>query len=104
MAIKKKTNSMRRKRNKTRRMRTKSTNKIECCICRKKTDITKTLMPRKCLNKHGVSAHRICQKCWWDKKTGFALEEGNHDCVGCTKGLPLNKNKNPEEVIDISDD
>lgn len=103
MAIKRKTKSMRRKRNKSRRMRTKSTNMIECCICRKNTDITKTLMPRKCLNKNGVSAHRICPKCWWDKKSGFALEEGNHACVGCTKGLPLNTNKNPGEIIDISD-
>jgi hypothetical protein len=101
MAIKKKTKSKRRKRNKTRRMQ--SINMVECCICRKNTDITKTLMPRKCLNKHGVSAHRICPKCWWDKKTGFALEEGDHACVGCTKGLPLNTNKNPGEIIDISD-
>ncbi len=102
MAIKRKTKSKRRKRTKSRRIRSK--NMIECCVCRKNTDITKTLMPRKCLNKNGVSAHRICQKCWWDKKTGFALEEGNHDCVGCTKGLPLNKNKNPDEIIDISDE
>lgn len=100
----KKTKSKRIKRKRTKKNRVSKINKIECCMCRKSTDIMKTLMPRKCLNKHGVSAHRICPKCWWDKKTGFALEDGNHDCVGCTKGLPLNKNKNPDEIIDISED
>ena len=104
MAIKRKTKSKRQKRKKSRNKSKRLQSMVECCVCRKNAELTKTLMPRKCLNKHGVSAHRICQKCWWDKTSGFALEEGDHACVGCVKGLPLNTNKNPGEIIDISSD
>ena len=103
MAKRNRQTKSKRKRRKNKTIRASSI-MVECCICRKNKEITQTLMPRKCLNKNGVSAHRICQKCWWNKKTGFALEDGNHDCVGCTKGLPLNTNKNPDEIIDISGD
>jgi hypothetical protein len=93
-----------RKRNKNRTKRAGSPPTVECCICGESNDVGKTLMPRKCLNQHGVSAHRICQKCWWDKKTGFALEGVNHDCPGCVKGIPLNKNKTPVETVDLTGD
>lgn len=95
------------RRNKVQTNRTKrgsTPNTVDCCICGKNEDVGKTLMPRKCLNQYGVSAHRICQKCWWDKKTGFALEGVNHDCPGCVKGLPLNTNKTPGEIIDLTED
>lgn len=96
------TASRRNKRNRTKRGGTPNT--VDCCICGESNDVGKTLMPRKCLNQHGVSAHRICQKCWWDKKTGFALEGVNHDCPGCVKGLPLNTNKTPGEIVDLTED
>jgi hypothetical protein len=78
--------------------------KVDCCICRKNKVIGTTLIPRKCLNKNGVSSHRICQKCWWKPETGFASEGVIHDCPGCVKKLPLNKNKNHDEVIDLTED
>ena len=76
---------------------------FECCVCAKNEEVGKTLIPRKCLAKHGVSAHRICQECWWDNKTGFALEGANHTCPGCVKGLPLNKDPKGE-IIDLTED
>jgi hypothetical protein len=77
---------------------------VDCCVCGKNEEVGKTLIPRKCLAKHGVSAHRICQDCWWDNKTGFALEGTKHMCPGCEKGLPLNKDRNKGEIIDLTDD
>ena len=76
---------------------------VECCVCSKNEGIGNTLIPRKCLAKHGVSAHRICQECWWDNKTGFALEGTNHTCPGCVKGLPINKDPKGE-IIDLTED
>ena len=76
---------------------------VECCVCSKNEVIGNTLIPRKCLAKHGVSAHRICQECWWDNKTGFALEGTNHTCPGCVKGLPINKDPKGE-IIDLTED
>jgi hypothetical protein len=56
------------------------------------------------LNTNGVVAHRICNKCWWEPETGFAVEERNHDCPGCLKGLPLNKDNSEQEIIDLTED
>ena len=106
MSKRKKTKRRRtmRKRNKNRTKRAGSPPTVECCVCGKSNNVGETLMPRKCLNKHGVSAHRICQDCWWNKKKGFALEGVKHDCPGCVKGLPLNTNKTPGETVDLTED
>jgi hypothetical protein len=79
-------------------------NMVECCVCGKNEVIGDMLIPRKCLAKHGVSAHRICQDCWWDPDSGFALEGTKHVCPGCVKGLPINKDANNGEIIDLTDD
>jgi hypothetical protein len=85
-------------------MKQSDTPKVDCCMCGQKKATYTTLIPRKCLNKSGVSSHRICQQCWWNPKTGFALEGVKHDCPGCVKGLPLNTNQNPDEIIDLTED
>jgi len=79
-------------------------NSVQCCICSQTECIRETLIPRKCLKTNAFSAHRICNKCWWEPETGFAVEERNHDCPGCINGLPLNKNKDNGVVIDLTSD
>jgi hypothetical protein len=79
-------------------------NSVQCCICSQTECIRDTLIPRKCLKTNAFSAHRICNKCWWEPETGFAVEERNHDCHGCINGLPLNKNKDNGVVIDLTSD
>ena len=79
-------------------------NSVRCCICSQTEFICDTLIPRKCLKTNAFSAHRICNKCWWEPETGFAVEERNHDCPGCIKALPLNKNKDTGVVIDLTSD
>ena len=79
-------------------------NNVICCICCKTEVIGDMLIPRKCLNTNGVAAHRICKLCWWEPKIGFAVEERNHDCPGCINGLPLNKNKDTNKIIDLTED
>jgi hypothetical protein len=79
--------------------------KITCSMCEKMVDIKDTLIPRECLLKHGKAAHRICEDCWWDKKTGFALESSSHKCPGCKKGLALTPvKKEPQIVVDLTED
>ena len=84
-----------------------STNKVKCCMCEKNVDIHGTLIPGICLRRHGLKAHRICSKCWWDPKKGFAREDAQHNCPGCEKNMPFTfieyKNKNPT-VIDLTSD
>ena len=85
------------------------TAKIDCCMCDKSIARDKTLVPLACLQKTGERAHRICQKCWWDPKSGFGRETAPHGCPGCKRGLPLTaplKRRTPksEDVIVISDD
>jgi len=79
-------------------------NSVQCCICSQTECIRETLIPRKCLKTNGFAAHRICNKCWWEPETGFAVEQNNHNCPGCKKGLPLNKNKDNDVVIDLTSD
>lgn len=79
-------------------------NSVQCCICSQTECIRETLIPRKCLKTNAFSAHRICNKCWWEPETGFAVEQNNHNCPGCKKGLPLNKNKDNDVVIDLTSD
>jgi hypothetical protein len=80
--------------------------KIKCSICEKMVNLKDTFIPYECLMKYGKSAHRICEDCWWDPKTGFALESSSHKCPGCQKGLPLNHvNKNELQiVVDLTED
>jgi len=79
-------------------------NSVQCCICSQTECIRETLIPRKCLKTNAFSAHRVCNKCWWEPETGFAVEQNNHNCPGCKKGLPLNKNKDNDVVIDLTSD
>ena len=78
-------------------------NDITCCMCGdKKLTIKDTLVPSICLQKHGIYAHRICEKkCWFQK---FAVEGKNHTCPGCKNGFPLTniESRVPYEVIDLT--
>ena len=78
--------------------------KVTCCICEREVDKNNTLIPRACLIKNGVTAHRICNDCWWNPESGFAREDRpDHKCPGCVKNLPLTDVKNKEpEVIDLT--
>ena len=78
-------------------------NDITCCMCGDK-NLTRenTLVPSKCL-KHGIYAHRICEKkCWFQK---FAVEGKNHTCPGCKNGFPLTniESRVPYEVNEVID-
>jgi hypothetical protein len=86
-----------------------SKSSVNCCMCENKSNRTDTLVPLNCLRKYGERAHRICQNCWWKPTTGFAVENGSHECPGCKKHypltIPLKKSKpTSEEIIIISDD
>jgi len=59
-----------------------------CCMCER--DISISLVPRKCLEKHGRKAHQICKDCWF---SDFAQEHNSHDCPGCKKGQPFTQVK-----------
>ena len=90
---------------KTRRRVLKAGNgeKVKCSMCEKTVNKIDTLVPNKCLIEHGKGAHRICQKCWWNKKKGFARESVSHKCPGCKKGLPLTPfEKHPDVYIDLT--
>lgn len=77
-------------------------NTVQCSMCEKPETKTDTLVPSVCSLQHGQRAHRICQKCWWDPNTGFALETSSHQCPGCVKGLPLLPKEKPI-TIDLTD-
>jgi hypothetical protein len=78
--------------------------KVRCCMCEKMVDKNKTFIPMNCLkNNWKAAAHRICEECWWDPNTGFALENASHKCPGCVKGLPLTE-YNKEQIIDLTED
>jgi hypothetical protein len=80
--------------------------KVNCCMCEREVDKNNTLIPRACLIEHGISAHRICNDCWWNPESGFAREvRSDHKCPGCVKNLPLTVVNKEQGVIDlISDD
>jgi hypothetical protein len=91
----------------TRRRNLKAGNgdKVKCCMCEKMVNNDDTFVPVRCLNQYGRSAHRICSKCWWDKKKGFAREDISHECPGCRKGLPLTHvKKEPTIYVDLTED
>jgi len=93
-----------RKNIKTRKLKKGGTKKVNCCVCNKKTQLKQTLIPRVCLVKYGLRGHRICQDCWWDKKTGFAKESGTHNCPGCEKGTVLTKMNKESVIIDLTEE
>lgn len=79
--------------------------KVTCCICEKEVDKNNTLIPRECLIKNGVTAHRICNDCWWNPESGFAREDRpDHKCPGCVKNLPLTDVNKEQGVIDLTSD
>lgn len=92
---------------KTRRRKFKAGNgeNVICSMCEKQFPINNTLIPRECLMKNGKAAHRICQNCWWDPETGFALDSSSHKCPGCQKGLPLTSYKKvPPIFVDLTEE
>jgi len=81
-----------------------------CCNCFNQIpDKTAYFHFRKCLNEHGRSAHRVCEKCWWEKIIPWS-QQLHLKCPGCVKHLPLIKNKKStqkikqEDIITIDDD
>ena len=79
--------------------------KVTCCMCEKKVDKNNTLIPRECLNKNGVTSHRICNDCWWNPESGFAREDRpDHKCPGCVKNLPLTDVNKEQGAIDLTSD
>jgi len=89
----------------TRKLRGGNGEKVECSMCGKMVSIEDTFVPRECLMKHFKGAHRICQNCWWNRDTGFALESSSHKCPGCQKGLPLTPYIKEEPIfIDLTED
>ena len=97
----------RHRRKQTRKKNMKAGNgvKIQCSMCEKSVDINKTFVPHECLMKYDKAAHRICDKCWWDPQTGFALESSSHLCPGCQKNLPLTPyKKGPLIFVDLTEE
>jgi hypothetical protein len=68
----------------------------KCSICLKSVLHDKSLIPARCIQTRGQSAHRICKECWFDEKCGFALEHVDHKCPGCLKGMPFTKVPSPK--------
>lgn len=93
------------KKSRRRNLKGGNNDKVKCSMCEKMVNKDDTLIPRECLVKYGKSAHRICQNCWWNPETGFALEHARHNCPGCEKGLPLTHYKKEQPVlIDLTED
>lgn len=88
--------------NKSKRIKRGGSEKVKCCMCNKKMLLKESLIPRVCLEKHGLKAHRICKHCWWDEKNGFARETGSHQCPGCEKGKSLTNINDDSIVIDLT--
>ena len=82
------------------------TGSVLCCMCNKEFPRNTMLTPQVCLNEYGERAHKICQKCWFNK---FAIEGISHPCPGCEKGFPLTrplkplkKTKHPIKMVDLT--
>lgn len=76
--------------------------KEKCCMCGKKIDNDKSLIPQECLIKHGkYRAHKVCSECWWGE---FAKEGAVHKCPGCAKNIPVPPNPHINQVIDLTTD
>ena len=95
----------RRIKSRSRKIRGGNSEKVKCCVCEKNVAVKDTFVPRECLMKHGKAAHRICEDCWWNETTGFALETSSHECPGCKKGLSLTHVKKEQPiVVDLTED
>ncbi len=94
-----------RRNSKRSRIRGGNGDKVVCSMCERIVNKDNTLIPRECLIKYGKGAHRICQDCWWDPKSGFSREDASHKCPGCEKGLPLTEFKKETPIfVDLTDD
>ena len=92
------------RRNRRTKHRSRVARGVTCSMCEQPVDNKDTFIPLNCLNKpikDKSGVHRICSKCWWDPKTGFAREGVSHKCPGCVKGLPVVPSKKNTEIIDI---
>ena len=85
-----------------RKSRRQNQKKVKCVMCEKTTCKKSSLVPASCLAKNMDKSHRVCQKCWWDPKKGFALETSSHKCRGCQKNMPLNQSTLIPSVIDLT--
>ena len=86
-----------------RQYKTENYREIKCSMCERSINKNNMFTPITCLMKYGVISHRICDKCWWDDVTGFALESSCHLCPGCQKELPLTSYKNkPSIFVDLT--
>ena len=91
------------RRHKRKTMRFRGGTSAKCCMCENKYDKKDMLTPRKCSKVNFMKSHKICKDCWWDKKSGFALENRDHKCPGCIKKMPLTSVPQIKEVINLTD-
>ena len=70
MQIKNNSNTKEKSKTKTKKSEVRDVRKNTC----KKT----SLIQRRVYQKNMDKSHRVCQKCWWDPKKGFALETSSH--------------------------
>jgi len=92
---------------KTSKKTPKSSNKIQCCMCRKNTLKNKVLETTRCRITGPFYKPPICHDCWWGTKSkpGFAEVSGSHICPGCKKGLSpvrIPPPKSPPKIIDLT--
>jgi hypothetical protein len=87
---------------KVNRVKGGNNDQVQCSMCENIVPKKDTLVPSICSLQHGQRAHRICQDCWWNPNTGFALETTSHKCPGCSKGLPLLPKEKPI-IVDLTD-
>lgn len=85
-----------------RKSRRQNQKKVKCVMCEKNTCKKSSFTPASCLTKNMDKSHRVCQKCWWDPKKGFALETSSHKCRGCQKNMPLNQSTLIPSIIDLT--
>ena len=85
-----------------RKSRRQNQKKVKCVMCEKTTCKKSSLVPASCSAKNMDKSRRVCQKCWWDPKKGFALETSSHKCRGCQKNMPLNQSTLIPSVIDLT--
>ena len=106
MARKTRNTARKRQLKKKRKSRRRQINqdKINCMMCEKSTSKKSSLAPASCFLKNIDRSHRVCEKCWWDPKEGFALETSSHKCKGCEKNIPLNPRSLAPSVIDLTSD
>jgi hypothetical protein len=77
-------------------------------MCEKNNCHSNSLSPRICLRGNPNNPHKICEGCWFNSKNGFVMENRDHTCPGCNKGMPLpplpTQKTGPDLVIDMTGD